>query len=63
MSAYLICDIDVFNATEYAGYGKGAGALIAKHGGTFIVRGGDFEVLEGDWSCLGFLTAVQSRFS
>ena len=27
----------------------GVPALISKHGGEYLVRGGDFDVIEGDW--------------
>jgi uncharacterized protein (DUF1330 family) len=33
----------------YEVYKKLAGAIVAAHGGRYIVRGGKTEVLEGDW--------------
>jgi uncharacterized protein (DUF1330 family) len=48
MTAYVILDIDVHDQEGYQKYRAGVPALIAKHGGEYLVRGGDFEVLAGD---------------
>lgn len=50
MSAYLIVNIDVHDPEVYEGYKTGAAALVDRHGGEYIVRGGEFDVLEGDWT-------------
>ncbi|HYT37860.1 MAG TPA: DUF1330 domain-containing protein [Acidimicrobiia bacterium] len=50
MSAYVIVELEVTNPEEYAAYGQLAVASVARHGGRFVVRGGEFEVLEGEWS-------------
>lgn len=49
MSAYLIVDVNVRDAVAYAEYVKRAPPLIARHGGKYLVRGGEHEVVEGDW--------------
>jgi uncharacterized protein (DUF1330 family) len=49
MPAYLIVDVDVKDAARYEQYKRAAPRLIEKHGGRYIVRGGDFEVVEGQW--------------
>lgn len=49
MSAYLIVDVHVRDAAAYAEYVKRTPPLIARHGGRYLVRGGDHETLEGDW--------------
>ena len=49
MSAYLIVDLDIHDLDGYQKYREGVPALIAKHGGEYLVRGGEFEVIEGDW--------------
>jgi uncharacterized protein (DUF1330 family) len=49
MTAYMIVDVDVNDPEGYAKYKTEVPTLIAKHGGEYLVRGGDFEVLEGDW--------------
>ena len=50
MSAYVIVELEVSDPEEYAAYGKLAEASVARHGGRFVVRGGEFEVIEGEWS-------------
>jgi len=49
MATYMIVDVDVKDAEAYEGYKRGVEHFIAKHGGEYLVRGGDFQVLEGDW--------------
>jgi uncharacterized protein (DUF1330 family) len=49
MVAYMIVDIDIHEPAAFEPYRNGVGALIAKHGGEYLVRGGEFEVIEGDW--------------
>jgi uncharacterized protein (DUF1330 family) len=49
VSAYLIVDLDIHDLDGYQKYREGVPALIAKHGGEYLVRGGEFEVIEGDW--------------
>lgn len=49
MTAYLIVDVAVKDAARYEDYKRAVPALIARHGGEYLVRGGAFEVLEGDW--------------
>ncbi|MDA8526161.1 DUF1330 domain-containing protein [Gammaproteobacteria bacterium] len=47
MKAYWITRCHVHNLDEYAEYIKLAGPAINKHGGIFLVRGGDQIELEG----------------
>lgn len=49
MSAYMIVDLDIHDADAFAHYRENVPALIAKHGGEYLVRGGDFELIEGNW--------------
>ncbi|MBV8779060.1 MAG: DUF1330 domain-containing protein [Alphaproteobacteria bacterium] len=49
MTAYLIVDLEVHDPDGFQKYREGVGAFIAKHGGEYLVRGGEFEVIEGDW--------------
>ena len=49
MAAYLIIDLEVHDPEGFQKYREGVGAFIAKHGGEYLVRGGEFEVIEGDW--------------
>lgn len=44
---YLIGEIDVQDAEQYAKYTAQTPAAIARHGGKFVVRGGASEAVEG----------------
>jgi uncharacterized protein (DUF1330 family) len=48
MSAYLIANVAVQDADAYEAYRSRTGAIVARHGGHFIVRGGTVHVLEGE---------------
>lgn len=51
MAAYFIVDqFEVTDPETMKEYGKGVAASIEAHGGRILVRGGDFEVKEGDWT-------------
>ncbi len=49
MPAYLIASIDVHDPDRYEHYKRGVPALIARHGGEYLARGGEVEVCDGDW--------------
>lgn len=48
MRAYLIANIDVHDADAYQAYRSRTGAIVERHGGRFIVRGGNIHPLEGE---------------
>ncbi len=50
MPAYVILEVTVTDPTGYAEYRKLSGSSLAAYGGKFIVRGGAYETLEGDWN-------------
>ena len=50
MSAYVLVEIEVTDQEEYAAYGKLALENVHRHGGRFLVRGGETDMLEGQWS-------------
>ena len=50
MAAYLIADIDVRDPVAFEEYRKQVAPLVAKFGGKYLVRGGAFEKVEGDWN-------------
>ena len=58
MSAYVIVDVEINNHEDYEEYKKLTPASIAAYDGSFIVRGGATEVLEGDWS-LGRIVVLE----
>ena len=49
MAAYLVADITVTNPAQFEEYRKLAPAAIAKYGGRYLVRGGAYEAVEGNW--------------
>jgi uncharacterized protein (DUF1330 family) len=49
MPAYLFADVEVNDAAAYEEYRKHVPAIIAAHGGRYLVRGGASDVLEGSW--------------
>ena len=49
MPAYMIVNLDVSDAVAYEEYKTKVPALIQKHGGKYLVRGGKLTILEGDW--------------
>ncbi len=48
MAAYVIAQVDITDPERYQDYIKMVPATVAQYGGTFIARGGNAEVLEGD---------------
>lgn len=49
MAAYLVVDIEVTNPAQFEEYKKLAPAAIAEYGGRYLIRGGAYEAIEGDW--------------
>ena len=49
MAAYVLAEVEVTNPDGYKEYTALVPDTIAKYGGRFLVRGGNSEVLEGDW--------------
>lgn len=49
MAAYIIVGVDVNHPDAYAEYSRDVPATLEPFGGRFAVRGGAFQVLEGDW--------------
>jgi uncharacterized protein (DUF1330 family) len=49
MTAYMIVNLDIHDLEGMSEYRDNVPALVAKHGGEYIVRGGEFEVMEGNW--------------
>lgn len=49
MPAYFIVDIDVHDPAGMRQYLERVPGTLTNYGGRYIVRGGPFEVVEGDW--------------
>jgi len=51
MAVYAIVRVNVTDAEEYGKYAVLAGPAVAKYGGEFLARGGEYAVMEGkDWA-------------
>ena len=50
MSAYLIADIQITDPQAFEEYRRLVPAVIAAHGGRYLVRGGEARLLEGEVS-------------
>ncbi|MBC8267872.1 MAG: DUF1330 domain-containing protein [Rhodospirillaceae bacterium] len=46
---YLIADVRIDDMDAYKNYMEQAKPLVERYGGVYLVRGGDFKVLEGDY--------------
>jgi len=49
MPAYFIANITVTNPDAFKEYQVQVPDTIKSHGGRYLVRGGDHEIMEGDW--------------
>ncbi len=49
MTAYVIGDIDVTDPEAYRDYVALVPGTVEPFGGRFVIRGGDHEILEGEW--------------
>lgn len=48
-AAYLIVDMKISDPEQYKQYMAAAPTAVAAYGGEYVVRGGPFEVMEGQW--------------
>lgn len=49
MAAYVIIETDVTDPEQYERYKAASPAAVEAGGGRFLARGGELDVLEGDW--------------
>jgi uncharacterized protein (DUF1330 family) len=49
MAAYLVAQVRIHDPEAYARYREAVPALVERFGGRFRARGGELEVLEGEW--------------
>ncbi|MEJ8855497.1 DUF1330 domain-containing protein [Variovorax robiniae] len=49
-SGYVIAYVEVTNPTQYEEYKKWSTIAMQAHGAEVCVRGGEVQVLEGDWA-------------
>ena len=50
MSGYVIAQIEVKNSENYKEYLANVTDIVTMFGGEFLVRGGEFERVEGEWT-------------
>ena len=50
MAAYIIADVTVTNEEQMKKYREWSTRAMQEHGAEVLVRGGEFEVLEGGWT-------------
>ena len=50
MPAYIVVEVEVHDLERYENYKAMVSPSLAEYGGRFLVRGGNAETLEGDWS-------------
>ncbi len=50
MTVYSVVNVQVTDPARYAEYVEETPATIARYGGKYLARGGEVEVLEGDWN-------------
>ena len=48
-AAYILVDMQITDMAQYQQYMADAQAAVAAAGGEYLVRGGRFETLEGQW--------------
>lgn len=66
MAAYVIANVDVKDPALFEQYRKQVPETLARHGGKYLVRGGQHDTLEGGWMpsrlvVLEFPTIDQAR--
>ena len=49
MSSYVVIDTETLDEAAYAEFAAKIADAVSAHGGTFLVRGGNPEAMEGDW--------------
>ena len=50
MGAHVIVDVDILDEALYREFRERVTATVESHGGRFAVRGGQIDVVLGDWS-------------
>ncbi len=50
MSVYVIADVEITDASLYGQFLEQVGPTIDSYGGRFVARGGEIEVIKGDWT-------------
>ena len=49
MTVYMILEAEIHDTAEYEKYKEAAPQYVARHGGEYCCRGGDVDVIVGNW--------------
>ena len=49
MAVYAVVNVQITDPARYAEYRENTQSTIARYGGKYLARGGEVEVLEGEW--------------
>ena len=66
MSGYVIIEVEITDRARHGEFMEKVTSTVEAHGGKFVVRGGDLDVIEGDWTpprlaVLEFESAARAR--
>jgi uncharacterized protein (DUF1330 family) len=61
MAAYFVARLKVHDPATFERYREAVAPLVHRLGGRYLVRGGELEVLEGDWPPRLAIVEFQSR--
>ena len=50
MACYLVADMRISDAELFREFVEAVPATVEKYGGRYLIRGGKFEVAQGDWT-------------
>lgn len=50
MAAYLIADVKITDPEKFKDYGSLVPETVEKYEGKYLIRGGDYGVMEGNWN-------------
>ena len=50
MSGYVIIEVEITDRARYGEFMEKVTPTVEAYGGEFVVRGGDLDVIEGDWT-------------
>jgi len=60
MTAYVISQVEMHPGPALDEYRRLAAVSIERHGGRYLVRGGELDVLEGQWTGAAVVVAFES---
>ena len=49
MAAYVVAQVKITDPDTFAKYGEQVPVVVEQYGGRYLVRGGEFNTLEGEW--------------